>query len=466
MRRDASSEIDLETGLEVCRFAGVRALLIPQIHALGDVYILQASLVDPSTGRTADRVRLTAKGQDQVLLESIDELTRTVRRRLGETLKSIAESDPPLAQYTTSSWEALRLVSMGHREWEANRITKAAEFFELALEEDDKFAMARGSLGLIYIQYLGRPEEGREMLVQALTDASEISRREFLHLRAINRQFVDGDLEEALADYQMASEFYPDAVAPYNNSGRILQQLGRHEEAVRMFERAREVDPRNPIPIYSLWTSLNQHLRRPVEAEEAARAMLSLQPELDWSHHMLAWTMVSQRRFDEAEKGMRKAREINENNPYARSNLAHLLHRRGAYDEAIELFQEISERSHSSDNVTTDIYDSLCLGLALQGAGRRDEARTVLENELADLEARAALDSTDGNPGRKACILAALGRSREAQDLALEVEQTENKSPQMLMILAEIYALIGDPDRSVATIGRRSKRAMTTPTSS
>ena len=68
MRRDGMTGIDLEIGLEVCRFAGVRALLVPQINVVDDVYILQASLVDPATGHTADRIRITARGRDQVLL--------------------------------------------------------------------------------------------------------------------------------------------------------------------------------------------------------------------------------------------------------------------------------------------------------------------------------------------------------------------------------------------------------------
>ena len=452
MRRDASSEIDLETGLEVCRFAGVRALLIPQIHAMGDVYILQASLVDPTTGRTADRVRLTAKGREQVLLESIDELTRTVRQRLGESLRSIAETDPPLSQYTTSSWEALRLFTMGYKEWEASNIPEAAELFKLALEEDDKFASAKGSLGLIYIQFLGRPEEGRELLAQALQDASEVSRREYLKLRAVNRQFVDEDLEEALADYRLMADLYPDAISPVNNSGRILERLGRYEEAARMYERAREIDPRSTIPVFNVWMVLNQKLRRPIEAEEAARTAVRLLPESPWSYHMLAWTMVSQRRFEEAEAGMRKVLEIDEDNAYGQSNLAHLLHRGGAFGEAVELFREIHERSHSSDSVTTDSYDSLCLGLALQGAGRRDEASAVLEDELADIEARAIEDPEGGEAKRKACILAALGRSREARDLALEAEKNAAGNSQTLMILAEVHALIGDPDRAIALI--------------
>jgi len=111
-----------------------------------------------------------------------------------------------------------------------------------ALEEDPDFAIARGTLGLLYIQFLGRGDEGRQLLTEALSSASEVSRREYLMLRAVHRQFVDQDPEEALADYRMISEFYPDAMEPYNNSGRILQWLGRYEEAAADYERVAALD--------------------------------------------------------------------------------------------------------------------------------------------------------------------------------------------------------------------------------
>ncbi len=451
MRRDDMADIDLTTGLEVCRFAGVRALLVPQIDVVDDVFILQASLVDPATGHTADRIRITAKGRDQVLLESIDELTRIVRRRLGESLESISESDPVLTQYTTSSWEALRLVALGSNQWAANLWSDAAESFELALEEDADFSIARASLGLLKIQFLGSPEEGREMLVQALADASEVSRREYLMLRAVNRQFVDQDLEAALADYRLVSELYPDLVQAYNNSGIIFRDLGRYEEAVRMFSRAREVDPRSVLPVRNMWWVLNQYLKRPVEAEEAARALVELQPDSAWAHHSLGWTLVSLREFEEAEEHTRKVLEIDPHHPYAVTNLAHLLFRRGAFEESIELYRRIHRESQDGNNLDAVSYSGLCLGLALQGGNRLDEALEVFHGELDRVE--AGFDEGE-KPIRQICLLAASGRETESKSLIREIEATDPMGSQTLFVLAEAHALMGDSDAAIQALER------------
>jgi hypothetical protein len=78
----------------------------------------------------------------------------------------------------------------------------------------------------------------------------------------------------------------------------------------------------------------------------------------------------------------------------------------------------------------------------------------VLQSELDDILAQAGEDSEDEGQdmGREACILAALGRSREARDLALGAEKVVDGNPQTLMILAEVHALIGDPGRAVALL--------------
>jgi tetratricopeptide (TPR) repeat protein len=54
-------------------------------------------------------------------------------------------------------------------------------------------------------------------------------------LRALHKQFVTNDPAGALEDYRFVSELHPDMFQPYNNSGRILIQLGRYPEAAAMF---------------------------------------------------------------------------------------------------------------------------------------------------------------------------------------------------------------------------------------
>ena len=109
-----------------------------------------------------------------------------------------------------------------------------------------------------------------------------------------------------------------------------------------MYDRARAVDPRSIFPVHNMWWVLNQFLLRPIEAEEAARTLVELQPENPWSHHALGWTLVSLRRFDEAEEEMKTVLEIDPSHPFAAANLGHLLYRRGEFQEAADFEAEMA----------------------------------------------------------------------------------------------------------------------------
>ena len=64
-----------------------------------------------------------------------------------------------------------------------------------------------------------------------------------------------------------------------NNRALLYRNLGRYDEAVVMFERAAELDPRSSVPLFNQWMLLVNQLRRPRAAEAVARRALALGPE-------------------------------------------------------------------------------------------------------------------------------------------------------------------------------------------
>jgi serine/threonine protein kinase/tetratricopeptide (TPR) repeat protein len=451
MRLDPEVRLDAETGRALCRRAGTRALVVPRILRAGEAYQVDASLVEPATGRVASEAHVLARGREDVLLTAIDELTRELRRRLGESLASISRRDPPLAQYTTSSLEALELAALGARARARTDYPKAERYYRQALQQDPHFAVARGALGLILLQFLGRPEEGKKELAQALADADEVSQREHLHLRALNRQYVTEDLPGALDDYRFMSELYPDMFQPYNNSGLILQKLGRHGEAAAMFERAHEADPRSPIPLWNTYFLDTNPLKDPRKAEAAARAIVALDPDVAHARHALAWSLVMQRRFAEAEEAMRATLQIDPNHTWARPNLAHLQLRRGAVEEAIAGYRSLSRLDRGDARES----DALCLGLALLSAGQRGEAEAVSRAAAEAMKARGRTHRLDpGDEALMSALLAVAGRPVEARARLAHAEGAGEPSGPDALWLARAYAALGETDRAAALVER------------
>jgi tetratricopeptide (TPR) repeat protein len=451
MRLPLDTRLDERVGRDVCLRAGVRALVVPRILRAGNAYQVGASLVEPATGRVVAEASTVAAGREQVLLEAIDTLTHDVRTRLGESLESIARTDPPFAQYTTSSLEALSLLFLGQKAWGEGDYAKAERSFRQALEQDPRFAAARGSLGLLLIQFRGKPEEGKAMITQALADAGEVSQREHLHLRAVHRQFVAGDLEGALEDYRFLGDLYPDFMVPANNSGRILAQLGRYREAAAKYERAHAIDPRSPVPLWNLWWLAQQRLEDPQTAERSARALMSLLPGNADAAHAYAWSLVMQRRFAEAEAAVRAVLKLDPDHAYARPNLGDLLLRRGAAAEAADVLRSVLDEARAGTLRTGVEHAALSLALALRAQGREDEARRVLAEAVAAARAAQRREPpTAAKQALLAALLAAAGRQGEARRLADRAAADPRLSADDRYCLAQAYAQAGDEERALA----------------
>ncbi|MFQ6037237.1 MAG: tetratricopeptide repeat protein, partial [Candidatus Aminicenantales bacterium] len=453
MRVEPSSRIDEALGTEVCRFAGVRALILPRILSAGRAYELQAILVDPVRKRHVDRIRVMALGKEDVLLNAIDTLAQKTRTRLGESLESIQKADVPLVQATTSSWEALHYLAMGQAKWHEGKFKDAAAFFELALEKDPRFVTARGSLGLVMIQWLGKEEEGKAMLRQALADAEGLPQREYLAIRAVNKQYAEEDLEGALEEYRMMRELFPDTMIAYNNPGIILRGMGRYDEAVALFEKASEVAPTNSIPLANLWWTHLSLRKDPAAAEKVARRLLSLSPTLAVHHHWLGYALAAQGRFEEAITACEKALSLDAQHPYALPNMAHLLVAVGRAGEAVPVYRKVLDLVRQKKIPGYAPFSWFELAFALRESGRMDEAITAAE------EGKSLLSGPMEAPSPQAWVLltmaqlaAVSGQTAEAEGFLKRALAAHIPDAQTRLSLAEVYALLGQEEEAVQTL--------------
>ncbi len=430
MRMDPNASVDEAVGYDVCRFAGVRAFVLPRILGAGEAYELEAILIDPGKRRHVDRIRVTAKGREDVLLHGIDKLAGKVRSRLGESLSSIQKANKTVAQVTTSSWEALDYFSRGVIKWQRSKMKDAAALFELALESDPKFVDARSSLGLLCCQFLGEQEKGKAFLRQALKDAEgqSLSQRDILKLRAANKQFVDGDLPGALEEYRIMREVFPDFMPPWNNSGMILRSLGRYDEAVKMYEKAADLAPRNSIPLMNLWFTLLDYLKDAKATENVARRLVALSPDFAQSRGFLGYSLAAQGHFDEAEKELRKTLELEPDHAYALPNLAYVLYAEGKSAEAVPVFRRLFELTREGRISGSPAKNGAYLALTLRKCGDADEAAK-----------------------------AAAGQTKEAAGFLDRARTIGGKDSYTLMDIAELSALLGQRAEAMETLKKAQK---------
>lgn len=467
MRKDPASKVDEAVGYDVCLFGGVRAFVLPRILSAGDAYELQAILIDPVKRRHVDRIRVTARGREEVLLKAIDELANRLRSRLGESIRSIEKADRPVKDVTTSSWEALNDFALAQVRWQEGNFKEAAKFFELALEKDPEFVEARGSLGLVLIQFLRQEEKGQEMLRQALKNAEsqDYPPRDLLKLKAVNKQFVDKDLAGALEEYRMLRELYPDFMPAWNNAGRILQSLGRHDEAAAMFEKAADAAPHNSIPLQNLWFC-NIDFRKDIRAAEtAARRLVATAPGMANSHSYLGYTLAVQDKFAEAEKELKAAVELEPGHAYALPNLAHTLLAAGKAGEAAPYYRKVADLGPKGGMAGDPEVNAVDLAIALKESGNVDEAgriaRETRESILRDIGA-GKLKANDYYPllGK---LCAVEGKAKEARAYLSKALTAVSAAAGSLIDLARLYAQLGQAEAAVAALKKAYEKGFSDP---
>jgi eukaryotic-like serine/threonine-protein kinase len=166
MQRPANTALTLDLARELATRNQVRVIVDGDVTGVGTGYIVTMKLVTTDSAKVlASFQQAAASGPD--LIEAVDALSRKIRGKVGESLKSVREA-PQLARATTSSLEALRKYTEGVRaEQQSGNRDDAIARLEEAVKIDTMFAEAWRKLGIVKAN-AGRPRAQVESaLVQA-----------------------------------------------------------------------------------------------------------------------------------------------------------------------------------------------------------------------------------------------------------------------------------------------------------
>ena len=271
MQRPATSRVDLALGREIAAREGIKAVVVGSVASAGTGFIITARLMSAATGDELAVVQESASGTDEII-PAVDGLTRKLRGRIGESLKSVADA-PALAQVTTSSLEALRAYVAGLR---ANDVDgdfpKAIGLFEEAIAKDSGFASAYVQLS--YSLGNARLQSARQDSL--IATAYRLRGR----LPESERYALEGAYEfrrnrpRAIAAFQRAIAVDSFNVDALNELGILSSQSGRNDEAARWYRRAVALEPDNGVLLGNLSDALTQ-VGRFAESDSVIRAILA-----------------------------------------------------------------------------------------------------------------------------------------------------------------------------------------------
>ncbi len=236
MQRSPEERLTEELAREVAVREGIGAVVAGDVTAVGGRYVLAARVFAPGDGALLAAFRETANDSTEII-EAVDRLSEELRKKVGESLKTIRGSEP-LAEVTTASLDALVKYSGAIVALNQGEVTRAIGLLEEAVELDTAFAMAYRKLG---VTALNRAER-----VAALTKAYE--HRERLTARERNQTLgtyytvVRDDEEGAIAAYRAVLETYPYDYVALNNLALIYMDRREYAQAETLLRRAVEAD--------------------------------------------------------------------------------------------------------------------------------------------------------------------------------------------------------------------------------
>src|SRR5438128_1437534 len=215
MGRPRSTSLDLAVARELAQREGAKAVVHGQIDPLGRGYVVSAELLGAADGAALVAVRENAQ-DDGAIIAAVDRLSRRLRERIGESLRTIRASEP-LEQVTTGSLEALRKYSQGVRASDAVDMVRAATLLEQAIALDTTFAMAYRKLAVVLSNAGGAQSRIAAAATQAFRHRDRLTPFERDLAEAYYYTRVEYDPAKTEAAYRAALEQQPENGVALNN---------------------------------------------------------------------------------------------------------------------------------------------------------------------------------------------------------------------------------------------------------
>src|SRR5438874_3790813 len=308
MGRPHATALTLAVARELAQREGAKAVVHGQIDPLGRGYVVSAELVGAADGAQLAAVRETAR-DDGAIIDAVDRLSKRLRERIGESLKTIRSSDP-LERVTTSSLEALQRYSQAVKASEAGEWDRAVDMLEQAIRLDSGFAMAQRKLTVV----LSNTGASNARITAAATQA-------FRHRDRLPP--LERDLTVA--------RYY--SVADYD--------LAKAEDAYRA---ALDLDPNESVALNNLALLYIQERRFAVAESLVAHGLASPHP-MTTLYMNAASAQVGQGRFEAAAGTVRQFAARFPTHPLLPWMQALLASSRGDYDSAARYIGTISKAS-------------------------------------------------------------------------------------------------------------------------
>ena len=243
---------------------GVTTLLEGGVQRAGNRIRINVQLIDAATDE-----HLWAETYNRELTtDNIFEIQEEMSLKIAEALHAALSPDEQqrIGDRPTNSLAAYEAYMLGRQRLatrNADAVNESVDYFQAAIDEDENFADAYGSLAEAYmIQVNNGTLSLQDMLPKArpvVAKLKELNQESGIVYNAIGGLAeYEGDIELAEAYYRKAIEVSPGYTTAYVWLALLLSNFtGDFEGAARLYRTAADLDPMATVPRYNLATQLS-----------------------------------------------------------------------------------------------------------------------------------------------------------------------------------------------------------------
>jgi tetratricopeptide (TPR) repeat protein len=383
-QREPGTPMNETVSREIAQREGVKAIIVADISPVGSGYSLTARVISAADGGTLAAVRENARN-DGDLLEALGRVSRELRRKAGESLRSIAAT-APLERVTTGSLEALRKYSLALEALDERRDFERGEMLlREAIAIDAGFAMAWRKLG-VQLSNEGRRAESVTALTAAFRHRERLAGTERAWTEASYYGTVTFQTDRAIAAYRAITEADSLDWRASNNLALMLERAGRLDEAESVLRRVITRDSTRVNPHINL-VELLINRDRITEADSFLMATLKRFP---YDMGIAAAEMELRYRQDSiqgVESTLARMLAIDRSNPRIRrvvaENRAKMAALRGAFREAASQFELARREALASEDLEAyfdQVSNEAAIYIMVEGAP--EKGIILMEREL------------------------------------------------------------------------------------
>jgi tetratricopeptide (TPR) repeat protein len=313
MQREPSTKVDFAVAREIATREGMKAVIDGTVTELGGSYVLSARIVSAQTGEEMATFRETA-AEAKDIIPAIDKLSRKLRSKVGESLRTI-QNARTLDKVSTPSLAALQKYVAAIRALESEGdFAKGSALLEEAIALDSGFAMAYRKLAIELVNRFMSPDRVQATIQKAYEHRDRLS-----------------DAERYLT------------VAAYYDFGPTPD----HAKVISAYESLLDVEPDNVTALNNL--AVEERYRRDyAKAEELAKRAIAVQPTAAVFYNNLAWSQVDQGKLREAQQTAELAARNLPRNSSSAVLRAAMAQARGQVDSGVVTLDSLG-RARSSD---------------------------------------------------------------------------------------------------------------------